>query len=218
MANVAPLPSPPNTYILQIDPAAHQTFIFAFPKTHPKSSICVDANFIGASHVIGVLADNGKILPHWDVPCPRAYLVIDKGYVCMGRASSSDLVKNIRTGKWKTSTVIQAGPLLVDEGKALSSTDWKKEKFRSDVFRRTSHTTIGITKKGKLIIGFFRDKSLAEVARILSKLGVKSAMNLDGGSSSHLRNGSKTLGRPNPRTELRFINARVGSLQSKSRR
>jgi uncharacterized protein YigE (DUF2233 family) len=85
------------------------------------------------------------------------------------------------------------GPLLISDGKVVL--DAKAEGFRSDVTDgRQPRTAVGVLGDGRVAVvtaegaplGRGPGLSLWELTNLMAKLGAKSAMNLDGGSSTTL--------------------------------
>ncbi len=94
---------------------------------------------------------------------------------------------------------VGGGPRLLTSGKiALSYYD---ERFRADVRAGTRpRTAAGIDKDGRLILlvvdNVNKGMTLGELAKVMSKLGVVDAMNLDGGGSSTLVIAGRHMNQP----------------------
>ena len=96
--------------------------------------------------------------------------------------------------KWKMTTAIGGGPVLVHDGRMRITNDEERMfmgKAREDLHPRTA---MGYTKDGRLIILAVEGRrpkvaegaSLTDLADIFLQLGAEEALNLDGGGSSCL--------------------------------
>ena len=82
-------------------------------------------------------------------------------------------------------TVLCAGPTLVAGGKV--GIELKHEGFRRSLMSGSRRTAVGITQAGKLLlVAVNRKASLYDLAKLMIKLRAKSAVCLDGGSSTAL--------------------------------
>ncbi|MTI67312.1 MAG: tetratricopeptide repeat protein [Firmicutes bacterium] len=83
-------------------------------------------------------------------------------------------------------TTIGAGPTLLKDGIILA--DGEKEGFKEDKINinRAQRSFIGVTDKNILVIGTVGSVTMKELAKITKNMGLKDAMNLDGGASSGL--------------------------------
>ncbi|MTI69859.1 MAG: tetratricopeptide repeat protein [Firmicutes bacterium] len=83
-------------------------------------------------------------------------------------------------------TTIGAGPTLLKDGIILA--DGEKEGFKEDKINinRAQRSFIGVTDKNILVIGTVGSVTMKELAEITKNMGLKDAMNLDGGASSGL--------------------------------
>jgi hypothetical protein len=117
----------------------------------------------------------------------------------------SDLKWNNLTGsrkpykKWKVATAMGGGPVLMQDGKIMTTTK-EENLFIKDI--KHPRTAVGYTKDGQLIIlviqgrfkGLAEGASIAQEAVIFKDLGCYEALNLDGGGSSCLLvNGKNTI-------------------------
>lgn len=110
----------------------------------------------------------------------------------------------------KTVHALSAGPCLVKNGEIYVTT--LGEEFGSDVAGgRAPRTAIGLTKDGRALLlvvdgrrrtsaGF----SLIELAQFMLELGAVEALNLDGGGSSQMIVGSRTVNQPSDGRERRL--------------
>lgn len=81
----------------------------------------------------------------------------------------------------------QAGPWLYRNGAQVNiAEEMKVENLLSDVNRKCAHTAIGVTKEGKLLLGYFQNASFATIARVMSTNKAVKVMNMDGGHSAWL--------------------------------
>lgn len=81
--------------------------------------------------------------------------------------------------------IVQAGPLLVRDGKDvldLAADQMKEPKF----FTKASWSFIGVKPDGTLTMGTVSSVTMAEMARTVQKLGLKDAIGLDGNASCGL--------------------------------
>ncbi len=97
--------------------------------------------------------------------------------------------------KWTAVNSIGGGPMLIRDSINVAVDNYWKEVFDGGGIAGTSRqprTAIGATNKGKLILMVVDGRTmngsagmtLAEMANLMLKLGVKQAINLDGGGSS----------------------------------
>ena len=118
---------------------------------------------------------------------------------------------------------VSGGPMLLDEGEEHIT--WKEEHF-SKAFCTTAapRTAIGIGSDSEvyLVVADGRDEkrnrglSLSELAKIMKRIGCKSAVNLDGGGSTTMWIDGKVVNRPSDGSERRISSAIVLSRQSQS--
>jgi exopolysaccharide biosynthesis protein len=104
--------------------------------------------------------------------------------------------------KWKMNTAIGGGPVLIQNGKVQISNNEEKMFVGKAIDDKHPRTAMGYTADDKLIIlvvqgrftGIAEGASLVQLAIILTDLGCKEALNLDGGGSSCLLvNGKETI-------------------------
>lgn len=113
------------------------------------------------------------------------------------------LSSDIRSySRWKMNTAIGGGPVLVQDGKVQISNNEEKMFAGKAINDKHPRTAMGYTADGKLIIlvvqgrltGIAEGASLIHLATVLTDLGCKEALNLDGGGSSCLLiNGNETI-------------------------
>lgn len=162
----------------------------------PKGAVAINVNYFWKKKHIGHLIDRGAELPGIPLTKTRAILVIE------GRKASIYVLPPDQPPPSKKGTLIQAGPRVIHGGRLCSYKEIAKEKFDRSVFRRTNHTMIGIDSSGKLLLGFFRGRTVMECASLLLRYGAVEALNVDGGSSSYLSYRGRYYGICNPRTTL----------------
>jgi exopolysaccharide biosynthesis protein len=126
--------------------------------------------------------------------------------------------------KWKMQTAIGGGPVLVQDGKVQISNNEERMFTGKAIDDKHPRTAMGYTADGKLIIlvvqgrftGIAEGASLVQLANILTELGCREALNLDGGGSSCLLvNGKETI-KPSDKEGQRPIPA-VFMIMSKKR-
>ncbi|MFM7190279.1 MAG: phosphodiester glycosidase family protein, partial [Microcystaceae cyanobacterium] len=93
-----------------------------------------------------------------------------------------------------------AGPLLIDQGRIVL--DAALEKFNPAFQKQTaSRSAIAVDRSGKLALIALHNRvggtgpTLGETAVILQQMGMRSALNLDGGSSTSLALGGQLIDR-----------------------
>jgi len=98
----------------------------------------------------------------------------------------------LRENLWKMTNAVQAGPVLVSDGK-VNVTSNEEVFFHSNITKLHPRSAAGITEDDKLILivveGRYigsRGVYLQELATIMKNLGCVEAINLDGGGSSGL--------------------------------
>jgi hypothetical protein len=174
----------PEFTIVKVNLAAYTSQVItrspSIPKDKQSHIIACNTNFFWKDEPIGFLyrREGLKLLP--TKISERSVLVIREGKASI-----------IPHALFKEDPLIecafQAGPLLVDAGKRLPiKAQMEKEKILPDVNRKCPHLAIGVTKEGKLLIGYFASASLATVAEVMLKNKAISAMNMDGGHSAWL--------------------------------
>lgn len=204
-AALVPLPSSPSYEAIQIDPKYHifqaQAPIGKAVGT-PNHAASISANFYSYGLPIGVMVSNGKEVKSLQITKRRATLVIRPNSVSIELFTAAEAKAKLKSGEWNSATVIQAGPLLVDDGKVVVMKQQAIEEFRSDVYRTANHVAIGITKAGKLIFLYSTGRNINEVAHLIQRLGVVDAIHCDSGSSAALIYRGKVFGSKYPRTML----------------
>lgn len=103
--------------------------------------------------------------------------------------------------KWKVTTAVGGGPVLIRDGQISISNDGELKFSGKALNDKHPRTAMGYTRDGKLIILVVQGRSessggatLPQEAQILKDLGCYEALNLDGGGSSCLLvNGKETI-------------------------
>ncbi len=163
------------------------------------ADIVVNANFYWKNVPLGIIVQEGRLVSRGlrhkpPRPCfvvqqvnGRQRVRIVEAYERGGRIyTRAGRLTNVRT-------LVQGGPRLVTNGRV--TVHRKREGFRGDVARRTTHVGLGITASGRVLIVAQRNVTLQEFARTFVRLGARQAMNLDGGHSATLAvNGRVRLG------------------------
>lgn len=120
--------------------------------------------------------------------------------------------KNVFTPNWHEEDIVNimgGGPKLLTEGEVKVT--GQVESFRSDIIKdRAPRTAVGITEDEHLIFIMVDGRqpelsvgiTLENLAQYLKKLGVKEAMNLDGGDSSQLVIRGYTFNNPSGYREI----------------
>ncbi|MFH1541572.1 MAG: phosphodiester glycosidase family protein [bacterium] len=119
--------------------------------------------------------------------------------------------------------LVSGGPRLIKKGLVYISKN--EENFQKDIARgRAARTAVGITKDNQLLLvtvdGLARDRdrssgensigvTLEELSSLLLSLGAIEGMNLDGGSSSTMVVGGRTINNPTAGYQRRVSNALV---------
>lgn len=202
---LVPLPSPPRSRVVQIDPQRCNFRVSApLGRKVPlsKDGVLITANYYAYKKPVGVMVDNGKEVPWLQIKKPRAALVINKGHANIKVYTPAQVKANLRKGAWKDAVVVQSGPLLVDNGLVVAGRQKQIEQFDSGVFRRTNHVAVGITRTGKLLFLFSSGRTLEEVAYLIKSLGAVQAIHCDGGHSASMIYKGNVYGIGNPRTVL----------------
>ena len=143
-----------------------------------------------AAAVTGTFFDTRSLQPTGDIALFGT--VVHSGCIgsalCLDSGNKAQIVPQKRGRKtdWTGyETVLCAGPTLVANGKV--GIELKHEGFRRSLMTGSRRTAVGITKAGKLILVCVNRKaSLYDVAKLMIKLRAKSAVSLDGGSSTAL--------------------------------
>lgn len=120
--------------------------------------------------------------------------------------------KNVFTPNWHEEDIVNimgGGPKLISEGEVTIT--GKIENFRSDIINgRAPRTAVGVTEDDHLLFIMVDGRqpelsvgiTLENLAQYLKKLGVKEAMNLDGGDSSQLVIRGYTFNNPSGYREI----------------
>lgn len=165
-----------------------------------------DSNFKGVmpEHDYTVVTVDKKVVTQisvgtFDIP-EEGYLIITKDVSILERFSVGDKVEymidtysinyedvqksNEPLAYENIRTALEAGPLLVNNGVIVA--DPVKEGFVDEKLttKEAARSLIGITVDNKLCMAVVPGVTIAELAEIALSLGLKDAMNLDGGGSS----------------------------------
>lgn len=187
---------------------------------------------VSATHVIveteSKLIPNGVLKGTVKIFSPdNTNQVVEKGQVVVSATGNKRaLVTKLQRGEevqikltskrvdWsKAVHAIGGGPLLINDGKI--KINGQAEKFAAD-FATSLHprSAVGVTKDGDIWLlvvdgrqGMSRGCGLDELARVMQRLGCRSAMNLDGGGSSTLNIAGLTMNRPSGGTERAIANS-----------
>ncbi|OQA13249.1 MAG: hypothetical protein BWY64_03710 [bacterium ADurb.Bin363] len=146
---------------------------------------------------LGVVVINGKIeSTEVKKRPPRSVLGIkyDKKILVDRVKVQNDRLISLSGRDWSgVIYAIGAGPTLISNGNVnITAKEEELGPGGNDVTRRAGHTAIGITEDNKLVFLTVDDRqepeslgmSLKEIADYLLKLGVKEAINMDGGDST----------------------------------
>ena len=156
---------------------------------------------------LGELWIEGRAAPHEPVAAPyaerRGSVVIDDGSV--------RLVERSAAPPQPPGDLVQAGPLLLAEGKIVFDGDEDREgfsagagQFDSDITKgRYPRAALGISSDSLIALACDGRRSnvdgglsMVELAEVMVELGAQSAINLDGGGSTTLVHRGHLLNRP----------------------
>ncbi|CAM3120237.1 phosphodiester glycosidase family protein [Paenibacillus sediminis] len=93
-------------------------------------------------------------------------------------------------------TAVGAGPRLVKDGKVQLNPEAEGFKDEKILKNAAARSAIGIKEDGSIVIATVSGVTMKQWAAVMQKLGVKQAMNLDGGASSALYAGGTILTKP----------------------
>jgi len=183
--------------IVKINPRAYKPELF-FNKSDKEADFAINTSYSWKNRPIGWLKYIdvlGSMLKYESIrPC----LSID-----FNNNYKIKMFNQIQDPEY--TLIFQAGPTLLLNGKNVFNESYVKEKFQPDVKRITSHTAIGVYDNGKIALLYTPKASLADVAKKFISIGVKDAMNFDGGSKSALKIGNHIYGNPNPFVGLQLF-------------
>lgn len=155
----------------------------------------------------------GKHLKSLPVPY-GGYVLTDTKASPLAKLSVGDMVNlTWQPGPSDWSRVIHAvsgGPVLIRDGKLF--VDCKSENFRKSWTSNTikARTAVGVTANRHLLLATIEGPhTLWDVAKFLKKLGAVDAMNLDGGGSTTMVIGDKTVTRNPSHFERRVASSIV---------
>jgi hypothetical protein len=96
-----------------------------------------------------------------------------------------------------------AGPYLVRDGRIVLHQRGEGFDLDSGIFGEASRSAVGLSRSGRLVLvtvdgirGFSGGLKLRELAKLLKSIGIRDAINLDGGGSSIMVYGERILNRP----------------------
>jgi len=166
-------------FIVKVNTKGFEASIYSGkPKPSSKTYLAFNVNYSWLGLPIGLVINKGEVMK--SIPLVKAsqqgrpLLGVEFGgipFISYSGAATTLFMDY----------ALQAGPTLHDYPSSLAVND-----FKTDVARVTKHVACGVTKAGKLIVGFFHNSSLMEVSAKLKELGCFKAMNCDGGSKAHL--------------------------------
>lgn len=146
----------------------------------PQIGLSVNTNYFWKGVPIGFLYNKQPLYSLWQ-PNIRPCLVL---------GSKPQILPINEANKWKrvfpNSTIFEAGPYLVYDSKPWYLMGIIIGQFREDIYRKSSHTSVGITKANKLIFMFHKSASMETITKDHLKYGCTVSMKFDGGGSSHL--------------------------------
>ncbi len=167
--------------------------------TRTPGAVVVNGTFFNVRtyETFGNLVTGGRLVQHrdWD----------DRGTALVIGRDRRGRLQGLRGAAWPdyqdSWLVLPAGPQLMRDGRI--ALDPRKEGFQDPLlFRRKARTALGLSDGGRTlwVVTIRQEVSLEEEARIMQRLGVSDALNLDGGTSV----GLATSGRVHvhPRTPL----------------
>lgn len=136
----------------------------------------------------GYIYDKGEMINSGATLNHGSFVVLKDGTIVIDDADNID--------KEQVQTMVEAGPLLVKDGKMVF--DPNDARFKEDKINKISaqRSAIGLREDGKVILLTGSSLKTKELAAIMQKLNCKSATNLDGGASSALYANGKYLTSP----------------------
>jgi Phosphodiester glycosidase len=186
------------------------TRVLHFPKPQRLDVWCrangVDEAVVGGFFLrdpyrpLGELWIDGQEKKHEPVAGPygprRGTVVCDDGVV--------RLLPRAAAAPEPSGDLVQAGPLLVDEGAVVFDGDGDPEGFSADAAQFDSDITdgrhpraaLGLSDEWLLAVACDGRLSMLELAQVMVELGAESAINLDGGGSTTLVHRGHLLNRP----------------------
>jgi hypothetical protein len=78
------------------------------------------------------------------------------------------------------STIIQAGPTLIQDGEVMTRKNGFKEGFPREIMQQGFHPFIGVNNGSSLILGFHKNANIKKLTDICSKYNLKDAIKLPG--------------------------------------
>lgn len=177
----------------QINPSAYQVRAVSKARISESSALSVVVNYSWLGQPIGWLSHMGKDI--FSLPpfyAERPVLVWDRGASRMTILTGDDYDAIASSGADTKMTALQAGPFLVRSSKIprelerAPSQGVPSEFFRPDAVRVADHVAVGVTKAGKLLVGWTKGLAPVHMARRLLDLGAVDAMKCDGGRACTL--------------------------------
>lgn len=159
-----------------------------------------------SEHVLPFVQDSNKS-PSFDyIKMITARFLDDSSRIIFPPDLSSSL------GIWKMKTAVGGGPVLVQNNKVQISNDEERKFSGKAINDRHPRTAIGYTNDNKIIILVAEGRSetasgltLTQEAQILTDLGCKEALNLDGGGSTCMLLNGKQTNRPSDKEGERAV-------------
>lgn len=164
-----------------------------------KGAVVVNGTFFNVRtyETFGNLVTGGRLVQHRDWDDRGTALIIGRDRVAR--------FQHLRDAGWPdyqdSWLILPAGPRLLTDGRV--SLEPRKEGFSDPlIFKRKARTALGLSDGGQTlwVVTIRQEVDLVEEARIMQRLGVTDALNLDGGTSVGLATGGKV--RVHPRTPL----------------
>jgi hypothetical protein len=172
---------------------------FARMVDRAKGALVVNGTYFNVRtyETFGNLVTGGKLVQHRDWDDRGTALIIGRDRVAR--------FHHLRDAGWPdyqdSWLILPAGPRLLTDGRI--TLDPRKEGFQDPLlFKRKARTALGLSDGGHTlwVVTIRKEVDLQEEARIMQRLGVTDALNLDGGTSVGLATGGKV--RVHPRTPL----------------
>jgi len=209
MSSISIVQSDNDATIVQIDPVFCQFTVHAPLGEEiavPDGALSVNVNYVqlAEAHIAIMISQGHHVQPELPLPPdkPRTALIIRSNGAAeftgpINAPEDEPIILDALESGW---TVVQAGPRLLANGKAVSG---ENENFDDSVIRQTQQVGIGITSAGKVLIGFVANETAASLGARLLKAGATDAMKCDGGPGfAHLGFAGNIRGTARPQTML----------------
>jgi hypothetical protein len=178
--------------------------------------VVASGTFFGVRNreTMGTIVSGGRVrqAPRWDNR--GSALVVDRS----GKGRLVTLRVDGKPDPRRAAFWLQAGPRLVRDGKIWYNP--RVEGFRDpSLFSRARRMAVGLAGNGRtlLLVAFKEYPTLLETAQILRDIGVRDAMNLDGGPSAGLAVGGRVFLEPDSRlTHVLVIRPRSSQAASEA--